>query len=82
MVDGEAKFPLNWTLNPITVTCSDFWKMMSYEKSLVCFLERFPLLDIHELLDRESDVQNMEAYLRECLQIYMLCFSSFSSFFD
>jgi hypothetical protein len=81
-VDGETKFPLYWTLNSIAMMGLDFGKMTPYEKSLVWFLERFPLLDIHELLDRESDVQNMEAYLRECLQIYLLCFSSFSSFFD
>jgi hypothetical protein len=82
MVDGEAKFPLNWTLNPIIVMDFDFGKMTPYEKSLVCFLKRFSLLDIHELQDRDSYVQNMDAYLRECLQIYMLCFLSFSSFSD
>jgi hypothetical protein len=39
--------------------------MTPYEQSLVCFLEKFPLINIHELLDREGDVRSMDAYLRE-----------------
>jgi hypothetical protein len=73
MVDGETKFPLCWTRNPLAVMGFNVEKMMPYEKGMVCFLEKFPLMDIHELLDREGDVKNLEAYLCECLK-FDLCF--------
>ena len=67
MVDGKPKFPLRWSNNPLAVMGYDFAKMSPYEQSLVCFLEKFPLINIHELLDREGDAKRMDAYMREWL---------------
>jgi len=67
LVAGKPKFPLRWTSKPLAVMGYDFSKMMPYEKTLVCYLEKFPLMDIHELLNREGDVKCMDAYMRECI---------------
>jgi hypothetical protein len=66
MVDGEPKFSLCWTRNPLGVMGFNFEKMMPYEKGVVCFLEKF-------LLNQEGDVKSLEGYLRECLK-FSSCF--------
>jgi hypothetical protein len=71
LVDGKPKFPLRWTHNPVAVMGYDFSKMSPYEQGVVHLLAKFPLINIHELLDREGDAVIMVAYLRECL-IFML----------
>lgn len=65
-MDGEPKFPLCWTQNPLAMMGFKFEKMTPYKKGVVCFLEKFPLMDIYELLNREGDTKSLEAYLREC----------------
>jgi len=66
LIDGNPKFPLQWTQTPLAVMGCDFAKMSPYKQCLVCFLEKFPLINIHELLNREGDVESMDAYFREC----------------
>ena len=45
----------------------NFAKMLPYERCLVCFLEKFPIINIHVLLYREGDAESMDAYMREWL---------------
>jgi hypothetical protein len=66
MVAGKPKFPLRWTKNPLAVGGYNLDEMSPYERRLVQFLEKVPLTNIHDLLNREGDVVRMEAYLREC----------------
>lgn len=72
LVDGKPKFPLRWTSDPVAVKGFDYDKMSSYEQALVCFLEKFSLLNIHELLDREGDCKRLDGFLRECFFIILL----------
>jgi len=67
MEEGKPKFPLRWTHAPLAVMGFDFDKMTPYKQGVVCFSEKFPLIKINELLNRERDDKIMEAYLRECL---------------
>lgn len=76
-VDGVLRFPLCWTSVPVYVVGFDFDKMMPYEHGVVGFLERMLLMDIHELLNRESDPESIEMYLHEYLPLFLL-FISFS----
>jgi hypothetical protein len=64
MEAGKPKFPLRWTKNLLAVRGYDLDKMSPYERRLVQFLEKVPLTNIHELLNREGDVVHLEAYLR------------------
>jgi hypothetical protein len=75
-VNGEPKFPLRWTGAPLGVKGYDLDVMSPYEYELAQFLEKVPLTNIHDLLNREGDVVRMAAYLRECpLQVsYLFCF--------
>ena len=66
MVNGQPKFPLRWTYNLVVVMSYDFKKMTEYEQGVVCFLEKFPLINIYDLLDKEGDTKSLEDYLREC----------------
>ena len=50
----------------MTVMGYDFNKLTPYEKGMVCFLEKFPLINIHDLLNREGDVKSLKDYLCEC----------------
>lgn len=50
MVEGKPKFPLCWTIAPIAMMGYDFYKRAPYEQGMVFFLEKFLLMDIHELL--------------------------------
>jgi len=52
MVKGKPKFPLSWISASFGVMGYDFNKMMPYEQSMVCFLEKFLPTDIHVLLNR------------------------------
>lgn len=47
---------------------------------MVCFLEKFPLMDLHDLLNREGYIKSSDAYLRVCFD-FILMSSLFSSFF-
>ena len=67
--NGEPKFPLSWTYTPAAVMGFDFDKMTKYDQGVVCFLEKILLSDIHELLDKEGDADDLDAYLRECFVI-------------
>jgi hypothetical protein len=67
LVAGVPKFPLRWTSHPLAVGGYDINAMSSYERNLVQFLEKVPLTNIHELLNREGDITRLNAYLRECL---------------
>jgi hypothetical protein len=67
LVNGEPKFPLRWTSAPLAVKGYDLDAMSPYEHELTQFLEKVPLTNIHDLLNREGDVVRMAAYLRECL---------------
>jgi hypothetical protein len=67
LVAGVPKFPLRWTSDPLAVGGYDINAMSSYERNLVQFLEKVPLTNIHELLNREGDITRLNAYLRECL---------------
>jgi hypothetical protein len=40
---------------------------------MVCFLEKFPLMGLHDLLNQEGDIKSLEAYLRECFLILFQC---------
>jgi len=60
LVDGKPKFPLRWTRTPIAVQGYDFNKMSPYKKAVVCFLEKFPLMDLHNLLNRETDAKSLK----------------------
>jgi hypothetical protein len=66
LVNGEPKFPLRWTSAPLAVRGYDVDAMSPYEYELTQFLEKVPLTNIHDLLNREGDVVRMAAYLREC----------------
>jgi hypothetical protein len=59
LVDGEPKFPLRWTRTPLAVMGLDFDRMAPYERYVVCYLEKFPLMDLHELLNREGDTKSL-----------------------
>jgi len=39
--------------------------MLPYEKGVVCFLENFSLMDLHDLLNRETDAKSIVEYLHE-----------------
>jgi hypothetical protein len=67
LVGGEPKFPLRWTNTPLAVRGYDLDEMSPYEFMLAHFLEKVPLTNIHDLLNREGDVVRLTAYLRECL---------------
>jgi hypothetical protein len=79
LVNGVPKFPLRWTSTPLAVKGYDRDAMSPYERALVDFLEEAPLLNIHELLNREGDVVRLNAYLRECSLNY-LCWASFKDY--
>jgi len=58
----------------------DFKKMTDHEQGVVCFMEKFPLINIHDMLDKEGDTKSLEDYLRECFKnilkplfIFSLC---------
>jgi hypothetical protein len=78
LVAGQPKFPLRWTGDLLAVKGYDRDEMSSYEWWLVQFLEKVPLTNIHELLNREGDVVRLEACLRECL--FILLFFLMSSY--
>jgi hypothetical protein len=65
MVEGAPKFPLRWTYTSVPVMGYDFNRMLPYEKGVVCFLEKFPLMDFHNLLNREGDIKSLEEHLCE-----------------
>jgi len=73
LVDGKPKFLLRWADAPLAVMGYDFAKMRPYERCLVCFLEKFPLINIHELLDREGDIKSMDAYMCELFCRKIVC---------
>jgi len=69
LIDGEPKFPLSWTPAPAAEMGFDFDKMTPYEQGVVCFLEKMLLSDIHKLLNKEGDPDDLDAYLCECFVI-------------
>lgn len=79
LVNGVPKFPLRWTSTPLAVKGYVREAMSPYERALVDFLEEAPLLNIHELLNREGDMVRLNAYLRECSLNY-LCWASFKDY--
>jgi len=64
-VDGELRFPLSWTSSPQSVCGYDYNKMTPYERDVVGFLDRMKLTDIRTLLNKETDLEDLELYLRE-----------------
>jgi len=67
LVEGKPKFPLSWTFDPAAVMSYDFKRMTPYEQGVLCFLEKMTYSDIHQLLEKEGDLLDLDAYLRECL---------------
>jgi len=49
--------------------------MMPYERDVVGFLDRMKLTDIRTLLNKETDLEDLELYLRE----YFSCGSNNAS---
>ena len=66
-VNGELRFPLSWTSSPQPVCGYDYNKMTPYERDVVGFLDRMKLTDIRTLLNKETDSEDLELYLREYL---------------
>ena len=64
-VNGELRFPLSWTNSPQSVYGYDYQKMSPYERDVVGFLDRMSLTDICTLLNKETDSEDLELYLRE-----------------
>jgi len=86
-VDGELRFPLSWTSSPQSVCGYDLEKMSPYECGVVGFLDRMSLVDIHMLLNKETNSVDLELYLREydfiivlCNFCFLVCFDCFLSF--
>lgn len=77
LVEGVPKFPLSWTTTPAAIMLYDFDKMTPYEKGIICFLEKLLLSDIHKLLDKEGDQDDLSAYLCECSHFLLCLFSNF-----
>jgi hypothetical protein len=66
MVEEKPKYPLFLTSSPVVVMGYEFKKMSLYEQGIVCFLDKFLLMNIHKLMNREGDSKSLDAYLREC----------------
>ena len=64
-VDGDLQFPLSWTSSPRAIGGYDYKKMSAYEQGVVGFLDRMKLTDIRVLLNKETDSEDLELYLRE-----------------
>jgi len=64
-VDGELRFPVSWTSSPQSVCSYDCNKMTPYERDVVGFLDRMKLIDIRTLLNKETNSEDLEFYLRE-----------------
>lgn len=69
IANGEPKFPLSWIYAPFAVMGYEIDKMTKYEQGVVRFLEKMLLSDIHKLLDKEGDADDLDAYLRECFVV-------------
>jgi len=82
-VNGELGFPLSWTSSPQSFCGYDCDKMTPYERDVVGFLDGMKLTDIRTLLNKETDSEDLELYLRECFSpsssdvpmTYCFCFA-------
>jgi len=79
-IDGDLKFPLSWTSSPWGIGGYDYKKMSAYKQGVVGFLDRMKLTDIHILLNKETDSEDLELYLREYFRLSVLAFVSFNHF--
>jgi len=54
--------------------------MSPYEQGVVGFLDRMKLTDIRILLNKETNSEDLELYLREYFKLSVLFFVSFNHF--
>ena len=75
-IDGDLQFPLSWTSSPRAIDDYDYKKMSTYEQGVVGFLDRMKLTDIRILLNKETNSEDLELYLREYFKLFVFvtCF--------
>jgi len=79
-IDGDLQFSLSWISSPWAIGGYDYKKMSAYEQGVVGFLYRMKLTDIRILLNKETDSEDLELYLREYIRLSVLAFVSFNCF--
>jgi len=79
-IDGDLQFPLSWTSSPRAIGGYDYKKMSAYEQGVVGFLDRMKLTDIRILLNKETDSEDLELYLREYFRLSVSITVTFNRF--
>ncbi|GAU22943.1 hypothetical protein TSUD_326710 [Trifolium subterraneum] len=66
---GERLFPFYWSDNPTLVKGVREDMLTPFEKEIVDFLDSFLILDIKDVLRRESDVKSIRSFLKRMKRV-------------
>ncbi|GAU20583.1 hypothetical protein TSUD_33300 [Trifolium subterraneum] len=68
--DGDRLFPFYWTEDPRAIKGVYDDVLTSFEKETIAFLESFNLIDIKDLLRRETNVKRLTNFIRRMKTVF------------